>query len=208
MRATTLTLIGVLPLAMLAACDSSSSSSSSGGFTFDGGTYTAPDGGTTPSPDGGTAGADGGDGGDPDSGGSVPCTVTLAGAVTKTIACTTSAAFDSQGNTSGVGITSPAIADGVPEATFAIEVAGELAATTYTWATSTTQGGTVYEGSAATWAVNSGNAQGSSAITVSSANVIFTSADGKLYAAHGTVTATLIDQSGTGAADVTMTITF
>ena len=69
------------------------------------------------------------------------------------------------------------------------------------------QGATVYEGGANAWVASQTNAQGSVQATLSSVAATATTGNGKIYAVHGTFSATLV-ASGGGTGTVTMTIAF
>jgi hypothetical protein len=207
MRTRAFRFIGILfvSVATLAACDDSSSSPSGGNFSFDGGNvqYVPPDSGTSPTseagaPDGSTSDADSGN---PDGGGSGPCTVTLSGDVTKTLSCTLNAVYDVSSGNAGVSLSVGS------EVTMAFTATGELTAGTYGWAESVDQGGVVFEGGASAWTVNKTDAIGSSQFVISSVATTFQGASGKVYAVHGTVTASLNAANDAGAG-VTLSATF
>jgi hypothetical protein len=153
------------------------------------------------SSDGGSSGTDQG---------GVPCTITLSGAITKTLSCNSSAGFTTSDNLGSLNLTTIGVAPGAgsAEATFTFTVKGDLQTTTYTWQNSTVQQAAVVEDNgSSTWKSDMAAQIGSSTLTLTGLTLGGTSAEGKLYEPHGSVTATLVGQSGT-AGQVTFSASF
>jgi len=137
----------------------------------------------------------------------VPCVITLSGAISKTLSCTTEFAYASANGTTGLHIVSDSQTTTVaalPEAQFIAQLSGALQPGTYTTGE---QAASVIESMTNAWVSDTQNGSGSSSITFTSIDVESTSAQGTIYLVHGTVTATLTAQ-GTASGTVVMTITF
>jgi hypothetical protein len=137
-----------------------------------------------------------------------PCSISLTGAVTKTISCNSTAAYTVADDLGSLNITTIGVAPGASDAevTFSFTVKGDLATKTYDWASSTLQQGSVVE-SNGTWASDSKKSIGTSTVKLTGLTLGGTRSSDKLYEPHGTVTATLVGQSGT-TGEVTLNATF
>lgn len=132
------------------------------------------------------------------------CTVTLTGAVAKTLSCTATAAYSASNDDASVAIN---FAGG--EGAAALNVDGMMTAQNYTWANSHQQGGSVLENNGSQiWGWDSMNMTGSSSVTISSVTVGSTAPNGdEVLTAHGSFTAVAKPLAG-GTGDVNIAVTF
>jgi len=132
--------------------------------------------------------------------------VTISGALTGTLNLPVGAAFEVAQNASGVGFTG-----GIPAATVAVKVVGELKPGTYTSTNPGVSGVLTVSAAQWMWEATKGSSrdQGTFSLTITSVLVAAARSDGKAYVVHGTLAATLpaVTQSG-ATGTVTVTATF
>ncbi|MFO0555280.1 MAG: hypothetical protein U0271_43285 [Polyangiaceae bacterium] len=204
MRALALTVF--LAATALGCGDSGSGGGNTGGQNAGGGSV---GGGSVGGDGGGGSGSmsTGGNGGDSSTGGAAGCVITVTGGVSKTFAnCTVGVEYSAQDG-GGLVIQSVEKVMGAPEASFAMHIPGDFSVQTYQWADSVDQGGALFEGGTSAWSASQGDGKGSSSVTIEELTVTNQDANGTIYDAHGSVTATLVSATGAGA-DVEMNILF
>jgi hypothetical protein len=122
------------------------------------------------------------------------CSVALSGGLTGTYDCGTMvAAYSTAINTSSyaASITSPAAV------AIAINFPGDVATGTYTRSSANASGGIVVTSGTSSWSIAAGTGgTGSYTLTITSATLISSTAQGKAYTIHGTLDATIPASAG------------
>jgi hypothetical protein len=135
------------------------------------------------------------------------CKLVMTGAVNKTLTtCSITANYD--GTNTSITLSTPVVANNVPEVTFGATIPGEVTlGQTYSGAGAKQQGATVYESATDSWTADSTKAKGSAEFTFTTLTNVVHNGTNKGYEPHGTASLTCTATS-TSSGSVSISLTY